>query len=163
MQQHYRIQYYQFIDRISVEMKKRFSSDNDDSDLATYKILADIIKTGKVPQLVKSCPELDSFKLSIQISKFKQQTGASSVYEARKSYQLLSTYERGLYPQVLQLLKILLVCPISSSACERSFSTLRRLKTWLRNRMGQERLNSNIVCQRIFYKTSTLKLFLMIL
>ena len=46
----------------------------------------------------------------------------------------------------LVLLKLLLVCPISSSACERSFSTLQRLKTWLRNTVGQERLNNNLIC-----------------
>jgi hypothetical protein len=77
---------------------------------------------------------------------FREKTGASSVFKARKAFQEMTVLERVLYPQVLTLLKILLVCPISSSACERSFSTLRRLKTWLRNRLSQERLNSNIVC-----------------
>ena len=30
--------------------------------------------------------------------------------------------------------------PVSVAECERSFSTLKRLKTYLRNTMGQERL-----------------------
>ena len=43
-------------------------------------------------------------------------------------------------------MKILLVCPVTSTTCERSFSKLRRLKTWLRNTLGQEKLNSNTDC-----------------
>lgn len=33
-----------------------------------------------------------------------------------------------------------LALPISSATCERSFSALRKIKTWLRITMGQERL-----------------------
>ena len=32
--------------------------------------------------------------------------------------------------------------PVSSATAERSFSTLRRTKTWLRSTQGQERLSS---------------------
>ncbi len=35
---------------------------------------------------------------------------------------------------------------MSSCEAERSFSALRRLKTWLRATMGQDRLNSLLVC-----------------
>ena len=37
---------------------------------------------------------------------------------------------------------ILAVIPATSCSAERSFSALRRLKTYLRNTMGQERINS---------------------
>ena len=33
-----------------------------------------------------------------------------------------------------------LTLPISSATCERSFSALRKIKSWLRVSMGQERL-----------------------
>lgn len=33
-----------------------------------------------------------------------------------------------------------LTLPISSATCERSFSALRKIKTWLRVPMGQDRL-----------------------
>ena len=52
-----------------------------------------------------------------------------------------------LYLQVKNLVKLLLVSPASSAEAERSFSGLRRLKTWLRSTMGQERLNALAVCQ----------------
>ena len=37
-------------------------------------------------------------------------------------------------------LTILLTLPVSTAGVERSFSTLRRVKTWLRSRMGEKRL-----------------------
>ena len=48
---------------------------------------------------------------------------------------------RGLFPQVEQLVRLLLTIPCSSAEAERSFSGLRRLKTYLRNSMGHARLN----------------------
>ncbi|CAF3901627.1 unnamed protein product [Rotaria sordida] len=40
-----------------------------------------------------------------------------------------------------ELLKILWTIPVNSCQCERSFSCLKRLKTYLRNSMGEERLS----------------------
>ena len=42
----------------------------------------------------------------------------------------------------LQFLNIILTTPISSVEAERSFSTLKRIKTYLRNRMKKDTLNS---------------------
>ena len=44
---------------------------------------------------------------------------------------------RGEYNEVEQLVRLLLVAPASSAEAERSFSALRRLKTWLRSTMTQ--------------------------
>ncbi|XP_060868613.1 52 kDa repressor of the inhibitor of the protein kinase-like [Metopolophium dirhodum] len=45
------------------------------------------------------------------------------------------------YPIISKLLKIFITLPVSTATGERSFSTLRRLKTYLRNFSGQIRLN----------------------
>ena len=45
-------------------------------------------------------------------------------------------------PEFAKALKILAMIPATSCSAERSFSSLRRLKTYLRNSMGQERLSS---------------------
>ena len=45
-------------------------------------------------------------------------------------------------PNLNNIFRILLTMPVSAASCERSFSTLRRLKTWLRNTMGNDRLSS---------------------
>jgi len=46
-----------------------------------------------------------------------------------------------LLAEVERLFKFLVVVPASSATAERSFSTLRRLKTYLRATMAQKRLN----------------------
>jgi len=51
----------------------------------------------------------------------------------------LSACDIGAFPIVHQFLTILFTLPISTASAE-SFSTLRRLKMWLRSRMGEERL-----------------------
>lgn len=45
------------------------------------------------------------------------------------------------FPNINSLLKILATLPISTATTERSFSTMRRLKTYLRCKTGQERLS----------------------
>ena len=44
----------------------------------------------------------------------------------------ISYIDLDLYPNVHMILKLLLTLPVGSCACERSFSTLRCLKTWCR-------------------------------
>ena len=51
-----------------------------------------------------------------------------------------------MFKEVEQLLRILITCPASSCEAERSFSALRRLKTYLRSTMQQSRLNSLAIC-----------------
>jgi len=48
---------------------------------------------------------------------------------------------RSLFGEVERLLNLLLVVPVSSATAERSFSDLRRLKTYLRATLCQQRLN----------------------
>ncbi|KAJ8870121.1 hypothetical protein PR048_029133 [Dryococelus australis] len=53
---------------------------------------------------------------------------------------LLNDCNKDIYPNVNIALKIFAILPVSTDAPERSFSTLRRLKTYLRSTMGHERL-----------------------
>ena len=50
-----------------------------------------------------------------------------------------------LFKDVCMLAKIYLACPVTSVECERSFSVLRQLKTWLRRITGQSRLNHELI------------------
>ena len=43
---------------------------------------------------------------------------------------------------IKEVLKIFATLPITSCEAERSFSTLKRLETFIRSTMGEERLNS---------------------
>jgi len=53
---------------------------------------------------------------------------------------------RAVFPHVEALIRLLLVNPASSATAERSFSSLRRLKTYLRSTCGQRRLNNLPIC-----------------
>lgn len=46
-----------------------------------------------------------------------------------------------LYPNLRKIIEVLCVLPVTSAEPERSFSTLRRLKTWLRSTTTDTRLN----------------------
>jgi len=46
------------------------------------------------------------------------------------------------FKEDFKLLKLLVVIPLTSSEAERSFSTLKRIKTCLRSTMCEERLNA---------------------
>ena len=46
------------------------------------------------------------------------------------------------YKQIFKLTAIYLTIPATSVSAERAFSCLKRLKTWLRSSMNQERLSS---------------------
>ena len=58
-----------------------------------------------------------------------------------KFLQSLGDTECLLYSMVFQLVKLILVMPATNAISERSFSALRRIKTWLRSTMQQSRLN----------------------
>jgi hypothetical protein len=94
-----------------------------------------------VEELTAKYPELDSHTLSVQLEMFKQTYNVNSVHEAKLAYRRMEPAMRYLFPQVLELLKLLLVCHVTSCKCERSFSALRRQKMWLRSTMAQQRLN----------------------
>ena len=52
----------------------------------------------------------------------------------------LSTCNQGIFPNLFPLLKIGCTLPVTSYECKRSFSALRRLKTWLRSSTATKRL-----------------------
>lgn len=59
--------------------------------------------------------------------------------QVSKTFAGLSNETKALLNEVEKMLHILLVIPASNATAERSFSTLRRLKDWLRSSMLQKR------------------------
>lgn len=49
---------------------------------------------------------------------------------------------KSVFPLLFELYRLFFTIPMNSASCERSFSCLRRLKTYTRNTIGQERLSS---------------------
>ncbi|XP_050316182.1 52 kDa repressor of the inhibitor of the protein kinase-like [Anthonomus grandis grandis] len=59
----------------------------------------------------------------------------------RQALACLEVCSQHAYPNVHKLLKIFCTLPVSTSTPERTFSTLKRIKTYLRNTTTQTRLN----------------------
>ena len=59
-----------------------------------------------------------------------------------KAVKSLTDHERHMITEVIVISKLLLVNPATSATGERSFSTARRVKTWLRANMKQQRFNN---------------------
>ena len=128
IKKHYRIQFVQFIDMISVELKARFSVEDKSVDLGKNRELCTVFKEGEFPKSLRDYKELDYMKLKAEATRFREVTGVSSLHEAKLAYRGMNDMERAFFPQVFEFMKILLACPVSSSTAERSFSALRRLK-----------------------------------
>ena len=51
-----------------------------------------------------------------------------------------------MYPLFYRLLKLVIVLPIATATVERSFSAMRIVKTYLRNRLGDDALKYDLIC-----------------
>ena len=96
--------------------------------------------------ILLQCPEVYRPSLQVQLAMFKSKYDFQSSREAATILQGLLPEVRGLFEQVEILVRLLLTVPASSDEAERSFSVLRRLKTWLRSTMTQSRLKRVAVC-----------------
>ena len=74
-----------------------------------------------------------------------------------KDYVLsLSQTERGLISEVITVLSLIVVVPSTNAISERSFSVVRKVKTYLQSTMGQQRLNHLLLLHVHKYYTDKL-------
>ena len=64
-----------------------------------------------------------------------------SIFDLKRYFLSLSPGQASLLSQIRRLLQLILIMPATNATSERSFSTLRQLKNYLRTTMAQERLN----------------------
>jgi len=99
--------------------------------------------------------------LQVQLSTFhanysiKEETGIHGVLEIVRS---MSVAERNLVSELVKVIRTVLVAPATNSISERSFSAMRRVKTYLRSTMKQERLNAVMMMNVHHDLTDTLDL-----
>lgn len=92
---------------------------------------------------VEAYPSLDKARLKTELSliysnkEFWSCRGALALYQVLMENNLQDTFT-----ETVSLLSILITTPMTTSESERCFSTLKRIKTFLRNSMGQDRLNA---------------------
>lgn len=55
--------------------------------------------------------------------------------------ETLEVMDKIIFPNISKMLRLMCTLPVTTCECERTFSALRRLKTYMRSSMGPERLN----------------------
>lgn len=70
-----------------------------------------------------------------------------TVSSALEFLSMLKPYKDS-FEDIYKLLRISVTLPVTSASCDHSFSCIRRVKTYLRNRMVNPRL-SNLACLSI--------------
>ena len=137
------------ISKILVELEKRFEN-VETGHLVAHQIFR--------KEFYKSCSELKlneffsniheiypSININILKPQFKIYYQRESLYEESVENLLKKFKEEGLdsiFSKIMSLGEIIVTTPMSTSDAERKFSCMKRLKTRLRSRMSNTRLNA---------------------
>ena len=103
------------------------------------------------------CAQLVTFGLDFQASCFRTEA-KPTIFDIRDYFKSLSYAQRQLLDQVCRAVQLIMVMPATNATSERSFSALRRVKSYLRSTMGQERLNNLMVLHVHSNRTDSLNL-----
>ncbi|KAJ8869112.1 hypothetical protein PR048_030678 [Dryococelus australis] len=88
-------------------------------------------------------PFLNKARLQTELSVIYGRTEFHNISGALKMYQvLLSSGLEDSFSEIFALLRIILTTPMTTSEPERCFSTLKRIKNFLRSKMSEERLSA---------------------
>ena len=85
------------------------------------------------------CYNIDCESLKIESILVRRTLAKKSMESITDVFKELSPLKEA-FPTLLRLLQIALTICVSSAFCERSFSALKRIKTYLRSTMHEERL-----------------------
>ena len=87
----------------------------------------------------------------LEILKSNFTTKPVSLREIIDYLQSLSVDQLTFFNQVCHIVRLIIVMPATNAVSERSFSTMKRIKSYLRNTIGQVRLN-NLMILNIYKK-----------
>lgn len=159
----YRQLYYEAIDNIISSLKNRFDQPGYDvyckleqllvkaslkEDFkAPFEFVCSFYKDDFQPDLLHA--QLLTFGVDFQ-AKYREVYGERTavqptIFDIRDYCKSLSAAQRNLLSQVCRAVQLILVMPATNATSERSFSALRRVKSYLRSTMGQQRLNNLMV------------------
>ena len=138
--QAYRVKYFEAIDKVLSELHKRFGEPRPIL-LSIASLSPDspsFLDFDSISPLAESY-KLDLGVLSSQVEVAKHLLKQRNLETLEDCLKFLASQE-GVFQEVSKLYKLPLTIPVTSASAERSFSVLRREKTYLRSTMGQERL-----------------------
>ncbi|XP_071841190.1 52 kDa repressor of the inhibitor of the protein kinase-like [Apostichopus japonicus] len=148
-----------FVDDVCSQMKERFATDSNGAILALFTLIPSVMINMEVSELPKVVEGLVMYR--DDFPRFKSLRTELEVWHSKcKNMQnppdslllALHTCNKDLFPNLVVLLQIASVIPVTSCKAERSFSAVRRHKTVLRSTMGEERLTA-LVLMNTYYNT----------
>lgn len=146
---HYRKNYFEAIDLLISHIEYRFQQPSFQIFQRLESLLVDCsskeIQDQEIEYIGSIYDEVDIHSLSAQLQLFRimmKDQKLTCFDEIHSAVKNLSIHERLAIYNVIKIVNLLHVNPCSSASGERTFSTARRIKTWLRARMSQERFNS---------------------
>ncbi|XP_025412523.1 uncharacterized protein LOC112684990, partial [Sipha flava] len=96
-----------------------------------------------VDETIEAYPFLNKRKLQTELELIYKRTDFRSVIGAVNLLQfIIDNNLEQIFSETFKLIRIIATIPMTSAEAERSFSTLKRIKTFLRNSMAEERLTA---------------------
>ena len=142
---YYRQIYFEIIDQAKTELRKRYNFDK--GGLKEYASLKAALLANDDLSVFQKYPEINVERLKIQLPMFKlQYNDCSTIKEIIATMRIMVPEVKSIFSEIIAVTRLFLIFPVSSCESERSFSCLRRLKSWLRSTMTQERLNAATLC-----------------
>jgi hypothetical protein len=135
--------FFEVLDKVSAEVERRFSQPGMTTMVKLESIILESLK-GKPPSSVDLAEALATHQSDFHVERLAAQLlMLPSIMKDSSSISFSALFDvlkcqsqtvRELLDQVVRLVQLLMVVPASSASAERSFSALRRLKTYLRSK-----------------------------
>lgn len=150
---YYRINiYFAVLDIIVKEIIDRFQENELEILDGLMNVFTNENPDEKLLEIVCKTYKFDNHELQVELKIFnrmfksKQINSNNSLFQNKLDYMKQGEIKDG-FPLLSEILKLFMTIPTNTASCERSFSCLRRLKTYLRSTMGQERLSDLAILQ----------------
>ena len=144
-----------FIDDVISQLKSRFPDESVSAISAIMSLLPCAIKTvavGEISDIVSDLkgyepdlPRFGNLQTELEIWRGRWFDVKDDASCPNSLISALKACSKQSFPNVHALLQIGCVIPVTSCEAERSFSTVRRVKTVLRSTMGEERLGALVL------------------
>ena len=158
-QDFYRKQYFEVLDLVSNELSRRF----DQKDLKIVMEMEKLILSASnddfkdqvvIPELMRNNYEsdlkMDTLAVQLKqipalVARHRERTGQKikKITNVRTLCGIMNAnpVSKSMYTELHLLLKLFFTIPVTTATAERTFSAMRRLKTYLRSSMTQDKLN----------------------